>query len=129
MAEFDPGRVNVFRGRHVIVDFQMDRKGMARCAMGPELADAVHSVVEDRAMPYAIGISPVSDRNHEHYVEAFSTIMGTATIRSLRRVAALLINSSPHAAAVEWGNARTDGKGHRVLGRTLDHLNGVHGGN
>jgi hypothetical protein len=125
VAEFDPGRVNVYTGTHAIVDFQMDRKGIARCAMGPELGAAVLDVCERVAKPYAISISPASSEAHEHYVQAFDVALGTATIRSLRRVAGLLLNFSDHAAAVEWGNSSSGGKGHHVLGRTLSHLSGL----
>lgn len=125
MAEFDPGRVNVYTGTHAIVDFQMDRKGIAEIAMGPRLAEAVISVCELRAKPYAISISPVSDRNHRHYVEGFDVLLGTATIRSLRRVAGLLLNTSEHAILVELGNSQNGGKGHHVLRKTLSHLSGL----
>lgn len=120
MGEFDPGRVNVYTGTHVSVDFQLNRKGIAEIAMGPRLAEAVLSVCEDRAKPYAISISPTSSRVHKHYVESFDVSLGTATIRSLRRVAGILANTSDHALAVEWGNAHS--KGHNVLGKTLSHL-------
>lgn len=115
-----PGR-RVYRGRHVIVSFDMDRKGIAALAMGPELEAAVIHLAEHTAKPYAISLSPRSRENtEEHFQDSFDVVVGTRTIRQLRRVAAFLINGSPHAAAVEWGNSHTEA--HRVLGRTLDHL-------
>jgi hypothetical protein len=114
----------VYRGRHVIVSFQMDRSGIAQIAMGPKLLAAVLDLAETKAKPYAESISPRSDRDdHVHYADSFVVVPGTAWIAAMRRVAARLYNTAPHAAAVEWGNAGVNARGHRVLGRTLDHLN------
>lgn len=115
----------VYTGLHVVVDFDFDEVGMAKVAVGPELRDAVKDVVEHRALPYAKSISPVSRRKHKHYVDSFRVTESHVVIAGLRRVAARLWNVAPHAATVEWGNARTNGEGHRVLGRTVDHLHGV----
>jgi hypothetical protein len=91
--------------------------------MGPQLHESVIQLAETKAKPYAVSISPHSDRDHQHYAASFSVVPGAMMIRRMRRVAAHLINSAPHAAAVEWGNQKTP-NGHHVLGRTLDHLNG-----
>lgn len=115
----------VFRGRHVIVTFEMDRVGIAKCAMGPELEAAVLHLANDVAKPYAERISPRSKRQHQHYADSFVVVPGTAWIAAMRRVAARLWNTAPHAAAVEWGNGSTNSRGHRVLGKTLDHLNSL----
>lgn len=115
-----PGRV-VYRGQHVTVSFNMDRKGIAKVAMGPELAAAVINLAETKAKPFAVSISPRSNRAHQHYADSFTVVPGTETIAAMKRVAARLINTAPHAAAVEWGNEKTP-NGHRVLGKTLDHL-------
>lgn len=120
-----PGRVRVFTGRHVIVSFELDRAGLAKCAMGPELTAAVTHLATNTAKPYAERISPRSKRQHEHYADSFAVVIDSEVIESMRRVAARLVNTAAHAAAVEWGNAKTHGRGHRVLGRTLDHLNGL----
>lgn len=111
-----------YRGRNVVVVFELDRKGIARCAMGPELRASVMLLAENEAKPYAISISPRSDRQHQHYADSFSVVPDTVVIRAMRRVAANLVNSAQHAAAVEWGNDQVPTP-HRVLGRTLDHLN------
>jgi hypothetical protein len=116
-------RHTVYRGRTVVVDFDMDRRGIAEIAVGPELKAAVHTVAETEAKPYAISISPRSTRRHQHYMDSFSVKDTHTVITGMRRVAAWLFNNAPHAAAVEWGNQATNGEGHRVLGRTLDHLN------
>ncbi len=113
----------VYRGRNLTVYFDLDRKGMARVAVGEELKAAVTEVVAERALPYARSSSPRSNRNHLHYADAF-VVDNTSTVVlvGLRRVAARLVNTSGHAAAVEWGNAKTRGRGHHVLRQTLEHL-------
>lgn len=116
----DPPRL-VHRGRHVTVHFKLDWNGIAQCAMGKDLRRSVRDLVRDKAMPYAISISPRSDATHTHYQDSFTVVMSTVTIRGLTRVAAQLYNIAPHAAAVEWGNRRIRHP-HRVLGQTLDHL-------
>lgn len=93
--------------------------------MSPKLLEAVMSVAQDRALPYAVSISPRSTRVHRHYQDSFVVIPGTEVIARLRRVAARLWNMAPHAAAVEWGNEHTGGHGQKVLQRTLEHLTGT----
>lgn len=118
-------RKTVYRGTNVKVDFELNRKGIAECAMGIELRTSVLLCATVEAKPYARSISPRSDRNdpgHVHYQDSFHVVPGAVMIRAMRRVAALLINNAPHATTVEWGNNRVV-SGHRVLGRTLDHLN------
>lgn len=114
-----------YLGKNVKVDFQLDVAGIARIAMRKELKDAVHDIAENRAMPYAVRISPRSNvkwASHEHYQDQFKVVDGTAVINQMRRVAARLWNFSDHAIIVEFGNKA--GKRHRVLGRTLNYLNG-----
>lgn len=121
MAVTPKGR-RVYTGRNVTVHFDLDRKGIAECAMGPELHGSVVALATNEAMPYAIGISPRSRRQHQHYAESFVVAPGAMLIRGMRRVAAHLINTAPHAAALEWGNEHAP-NGQHILGRTLDHLN------
>lgn len=117
-------RRTVYRSPTVKVEFEMDRKGIAEIAMGPRLRETVLAFAENEAKPYAVSISPRSDReDHVHYADSFHVVPGAMMIRRMRRVAAHLINSAPHAAAVEWGNERVP-RGQRILGRTLDHFMG-----
>lgn len=119
-------RKTVYRGVNCTVDFEMDPKGIAKIAMGGELKDAVRSIAETKALPYAKSISPRSRRNepgHIHYQDAFVVTPGSTVINQMRRVAARLWNMSPHAAAVEWGNAKNP-DGRRILAKTLTHLDG-----
>lgn len=112
----------VFRGSKVMVHFDMDRKGIAACAMGPELAGEVMKLATRQALPYAISVSPRSSRTDKvHYQDSFVAVPGTAWVAAMRRVAARLYNLAPHAIVVEKGTAKTPA--HRVLGKTLDHLN------
>jgi hypothetical protein len=113
----------VYRGTHVTVEFDLDRKGIAELAMGPKMRQGILDFAEGPLKSYAIGISPRSSKEHQHYADSFVVVPGAKVIRRLRRVAALLINTAPHAAAVEWGNEQTP-RGHRVLGETLAHFMG-----
>lgn len=128
-------RLRSYTGRHVIVDFKLDVAGIAKCAMGPELRKGVTDIAENRALPYAKSISPRSKRRSKdgravdskgrpHYQDSFKVKTGNVVINQMRRVAARLWNVSPQAVVVEFGNSRNGGIGHRVLGRTINYLNG-----
>ena len=54
-------------------------------------------------------------------MSSWGAVDGYTVIAGMRRVACKLLNSSAHAAAVEWGR----GGRQRILGRTLAHLNGT----
>lgn len=119
-------RKTVYETPRVKVEYDIDsyKRGIARCALGPELGAAVVLIAE-RAKGYAMGISPRSTRQHQHYQDSFTVIPGTTTLPlrfPMKRVCARLWNLAPQAAVVEWGNAKTNGDGHRVLTKTLAHL-------
>lgn len=103
------------------VEFEMDRRGISRIALSDPLRDACHSVVVQRAMPFAIQKSPRGKTLE--YVSSWRVSDGHTVIAGMRRVAAKLINVSDHAAAVEFVNKRGNGHGHGVLRQTLAHLN------
>lgn len=109
-------RTTVHASPRLVVQFEMDRSGMRKIMVGRELADATHSVVVGRAMPFAIQISP---RDTLEYVSSWRASDTHVVIAGMRRVATKLVNIAPHAAAVEWGR----GGRQAVLGRTLAHLN------
>lgn len=111
----------VYVSDRMVCEFEMDRDGIARIAVGAELKAAVHDLVERKAMPYAISISPIG-RTRE-YVSSWQAVDTYAVIAGLRRVACRLFNGSGHAAAVEWISKRGSGHGYHVLGRTLAYLN------
>lgn len=112
------GRHTVYRGRYVKADFQLDVKGIAAIAVGPRLRDACNTVVERKAKPYAMSISPIDSGE---YIRSFKVADQYTTLFGLRRVAARLYNTSGHAAIVEWGNERAPAR--HVLTETLDYLN------
>lgn len=118
----------VYRGRHVTATFEMNREEIARCAVGPDLRDACNQVVVRRALPYALSISPVSDRDHPHYVGQFAVVDVLTGLPPekigkipMLRVATRLYNLAVHAAIVEVGDGHGQ-QGHYVLTRTLNHL-------
>ncbi len=120
-------RVTVYRsptGR-VTVEFDVDsyKRGIARCAVGPELRGVVDAIAHTAEL-YAKSISPRSRRQHQHYQDSFRHQRTTVVLPPrwpMRRVCARLWNVAPHAAAVEWGGAHNP-TGHRVLGKTLERL-------
>ncbi len=120
-------RKTVYRSPRVIVEFDLDayRSGMRRCALGPELRSSVDRVAA-RGESFAKRIAPRTSRQHQHYADSFRIERTTVTLPKkrypMRRVCARLWNLAPHAASVEWGNAQTNGNGHRILGRTLENL-------
>ncbi len=110
-------RETVYRSPRLHVEFEMNRRGIARVAVGQDLRDSCRSAVVQRAMPYAIQISPRGETLE--YVSSWRAADGHTVIAGMRRVACKLINVSDHAAAVEWGRGGARG----VLSRTLAHLN------
>lgn len=116
------GRHTVYRGRYVKADFELDRKGIAVYAIGPELREACHDLAEHKAKPYAMSISPIDSGD---YVGSFEVRDQFTTINRLRRVAARLYNTSRHAAIVEFGNSRSPAR--HVLAETVDYLHGFIG--
>jgi hypothetical protein len=112
-------RQTVYASPRLIVTFEMDRTGIRKIAVGEALKAAVHSAVVQRAMPFAIQISPHGDTLE--YVSSWRAVDGFTVIAGMRRAACNLLNTSGHAAAVEWGR----GGNQRILGRTLAHLNGT----
>lgn len=114
-------RITVYRSPRMIVEFELDRRGIAKIAMGQDLKDACRQVVTGRAMPFAIRNSPHGETLE--YVSSWRAAEGHTIIAGMRRVACKLINVAPHAAAVEWGRGGRRG----VLGKTLAHLNATSG--
>ena len=103
----------------VVVKFVPDKKGVAGVAVSRPVQQATQKVAGE-GKRYAMSISPVDSGE---YLTSWEIIPSTTVIAGMRRAAALLMNHSSHAAAVEYGNAATKGDGHHVLQRTLDHLN------
>jgi hypothetical protein len=111
----------VYVSERMVCEFEMDRDGIARVAVGSELKEAVHHLVERKAMPFAVSISPIG--RTRDYVSSWRVIDTYAVIAGMRRVACRLFNGSAHAASVEWVSKRGNGHGYHVLGKTLAYLN------
>ncbi len=117
----------VYRSRRLVVEFEMDRKGMREVARGKELRAAVR-IIAERGKAYAESISPERSGN---YKRSFQVAMSRVMVAGMRRVAAKVVNTDPAAVPIEVGTAPREGGGgtpaHRVLQRTLAYLNGVPG--
>lgn len=113
----------VYASKRVRAYYEPDRRSIARCAVGPELTEAVHDIVEHIAKPFAIGISP---RDTGHYAKSFelaTTYVVYGFPDLMTRVAARLYNTDEGAAAIEYGKKTSKGqKGAHVLTRTLEML-------
>lgn len=110
-------RETVYVSPRMVVEFEMDRRGIAKIAVAEPLQSATRSLVVDKAMPYAIRISPRGKTLE--YVSSWRAVNGFTVIAGMRRASCKLLNTAPHAAAVEWGR----GGQQRILGKTLAHLN------
>lgn len=102
--------------------FQPDHNGLNQIARSPEVRAALMAVGA-KTMGKAVALAQDfrTTKTHPHYADAFKVESTTVDwkgdypgIRGCVEVS----NTSDHAAAVEWGNAR-DTKPHHVLGRVL----------
>jgi hypothetical protein len=125
----------VYRSVNVTVYYEPDRRSIARCAVGPELTEAVLDLAENRAKPYAIGISPTQTGHYAKSFEVSTVYLALGYPFLMTRVAAELANVDPGASGIEWGQkSQRRGGGHRtqaghhVLRRTLIMLDGTRGG-
>lgn len=104
--------------------YRANDAGFKQIAVSAQMRKALAEVAE-KAKGIAEGLSQ-DFRVTGEYVDSFevreATIEWTGE-HSGPRAAAQLVNTSDHAAAVEWGNEHSH-KNHRVLGRTLDALGG-----
>ncbi len=115
----------VYTSPTLVVEFEMDRRGMSEIARGKELRASVKAIAL-RGRAYAQSISPARTGN---YRRSFHINMGQRLVAGMRRVAAVLANTDPAAVAIEVGTARRDdGTGgtpaHRVMQKTLTYLGG-----
>lgn len=103
----------------VRVRFVLNKKGLAECAVGPELRDAVHDIAA-AALPYAELISPVHTGDYATSWEVVDTIVADIGTPPMARVAAQLANTSGHAVLVEVDTPNSPGQ--HVLSRVLDWI-------
>lgn len=116
----------VYRSPTMTVHYKPDRRSIARCAVGPELTDAVHEIVDDIAKPFAESISPEYTGRYKASFERSTAYVAMGFPELMTRVAARLVNTDRGAAAIEFGTAargnRRARQGHHVLGQTLTML-------
>ncbi len=131
MAGIDRRGQLVYRGPHVSVRFKLNRRGVQGVALSWEVGQACHDWASHKAKPYAIRISPRTKKtDKKHYADSFEVrrvLIGAPPVEKIIgrppmvRAGAILINTAPYAAAVEYGEKRAhhQQKSHRVLGKTL----------
>lgn len=115
-------RDTVYRGRRVKLDVAIRLDGWRRIAVSPKMREATTRVVEDRALPYAVSISPVDQGTYARswgVAQGFEWA-GHAPLPPMRRVSTQLANSAFHAVIVEVG--REGKNAFRVLQKTLEYL-------
>lgn len=95
-----------------------DYQGFGELLCGPEMEALMRDKIE-KAERAALAIAPVGD-GPDHYKDHFETETGVADIAGGRRAYGRLTNTSPHAAAVEFGNRRAPAQ--HVLLRAIDHM-------
>lgn len=115
-------RKMVHRGRRVRLDVALRLDGIRRIAVSPTLRAATTKIVEQRALPYAVGISPFDEGTYLRSWEVAQGVewRGGPPLPPMRRVSTRLMNTSFHATVVEVG--RKNRSAHRVLAKTLEHL-------
>lgn len=107
-----------------MTSFRPNWKGFEALANGPE-ARAMVKAEAERAKAIAEGLSQ-DFRITGDYADSFEvqeTTVGPAEGFKHRHAAARLVNTSDHAAAVEFGNEHVR-QPHRVLRKTLEAMGG-----
>lgn len=122
----------VYRGRNISMAYQGSLQDFAEIARGRQVLAACMEVGQMRAVPYAISISP--DGPSGLYKRSWEVRPGTVLIRGMLRVCAKVINTSPHAALIEWGGKPGGGRyrgryrpPQHILQRVRDNLTGRDG--
>lgn len=117
------GRNRVYTGRHVRVDFQLNRRGIQEIANGPEIRRALEDVVVHIAKPIAMAMAAEFVQSGEYErsfrVENTSVVAGPKRWPMLR-ASCRLVNISDHAVLVEKG--RKGQHAHHILSKTVNHL-------
>lgn len=96
----------VYTGRNITMFYQDSLRDFAEIAMSPRLLAICLEVATVEALPIAISMSPVDEGE---YVRSWKVYPSTAVVAGMRRVCARLVNTSGHAALVEWGGKRGGG--------------------
>lgn len=104
-------------------NFKPNSAAFRAMAVGPEVRAACTEIAE-KAKGIAEALAQdfrVSGDYAASFVVSTDTVPLRTAFGSHDVAAGTLTNTSPHAAAVEYGNA-DDNRAHHVLGRTLDAL-------
>lgn len=106
--------------------YKPDSAGLLEIARSPAVRAAMVEVAEKgKTIAVAMAEQFRSDEDDQHYADSFEVEKDvTVNLRGRYpgpRGAARLVNTSAHAAAVEWGNAH-DHKPHHVLAETREAL-------
>jgi len=102
------------------MNWKWDYRGFGELLCGPEM-EALMGKKITRAEEAAKAIAPIGDGVPDgHYAESFETETGVTETLSGRRAYGRLTNTSPHAAAVEFGNRRAPAQ--HVLLRAIDSM-------
>lgn len=112
--------------------YRPDNAGLNEIARSPAVRAALVAVAEKgKTIAVALSEDFRTDENHPHYADSFE-VDEEVTVDwhgryPGRRGAARLVNTSPHAAAVEWGYRGTaedpnDSSAHHILTRTAEVL-------
>lgn len=99
------------------ITYKKDIAGLNRLMRSAGIRDVLRQAAE-AAIPYAQAIAP--ERTGQ-YKSSFSVTTQDVAGPHMDRAGARLVNSSPHAAHVEWEN------GDHVLARVADHIGGTDG--
>ena len=92
---------HVYTGRNISMEYEDFLHQFAEIAMSPRILAACLDFATERALPEAFAISPQGPTGS--YRDSWKVYPSTAVVKGMRRVCARLINTSPHAALVEWG--------------------------
>jgi hypothetical protein len=107
--------------------FEINRRGFAECAIGPEVKAAVMAIAEKaKAQAEALATEFAQTGNYANSFEVFEETVTDGDKYHHPRAAAILENTASYADVVEAGHLdKITGReisGHHVLQRTLDAL-------
>jgi hypothetical protein len=106
------------------IRYQPDEAGTNELMNSPEMV-ALMLRAADAGRDFARTISPVSGKDHQHYIDSFETSAHARGGPKGNRAAGILANTSDHAWEVEWRNRDDEGaEGRHVLGRAVDFIEG-----
>ena len=97
----------VYTGRNITMFYQGSMRDFAEIAMSPRILAICLEVATEEALPYAISLSPVDEGT---YIRSWQVRPTTAVVAGMRRVGAMLINTDPISALIEFGGRKGGGQ-------------------